>query len=215
MYPKIFLKISLFLLLFCCNSDKAENGLPYYTSAKFDPIFIVNPKDITGKISHKVHEFTLVDQDQNVFNSKELHGKVHVVNFIFTTCGNICPVMTENLKSVVNDYHDSKRVFFVSFSVMPWVDTPERLKQYVVEKKIRSKNWRFLTGDKNEIYDLARKSYFVEEEFGLTVDESDFLHTEHMLLIDQKGYIRGIYNGTLLLDLKHLSKDIKVLLQSK
>ena len=96
----------------------------------------------------------------------------------------------------------------VSFTLTPWPDSPEVLNRYKKEFTRNSKNWHFLTGDKNKIYSLASKSYFAEEEIGFTKDRTDFLHTEHFLLVDTNLRIRGIYNGTLGLEIEQLIKDI-------
>ena len=99
----------------------------------------------------------------------------------------------------------------LSFSVTPWIDSVQKLKSYVKDKDIKMKNWYFLTGEKSKIYELARKSYFAEKDIGFTKDSTDFLHTEHFLLVDKTLRIRGIYNGTLSLEMQHLIEDIKLL----
>ncbi len=119
--------------------------------------------------------------------------------------------MTENLKTVEEQFLDDENVVFLSFSVTPWIDKPSILKAYKERKEIKNKNWHFLTGDKATIYDLARKSYFAEEDIGFTKDSTEFLHTEHFILVDQNKRIRGIYNGTLLLEMKQLADDILAL----
>ena len=92
----------------------------------------------------------------------------------------------------------------MSFSVTPWIDNSKKLLDYATFYQITSNNWHFLTGDKSKIYDLARKFYFAEEDFGFTKDSTDFLHTEHFILVDQNKKIRGIYNGTLQLEVEQL-----------
>ena len=99
----------------------------------------------------------------------------------------------------------------LSFSVTPWIDNSKKLLDYVNFYAIKTDNWHFLTGKKSEIYNLARKSYFAEEDFGFTKDSTEFLHTEHFILVDQNQKIRGIYNGTLSLEAEQLIKDINAL----
>ncbi|MEM8888563.1 MAG: SCO family protein, partial [Bacteroidota bacterium] len=99
------------------------------------------------------------------------------------------------------------------YSVTPWIDNVKRLATYTENQDILSDNWHFLTGDKGEMYDLARTSYFAEEDIGFTKDSTEFLHTEHILLIDKTQRIRGIYNGTLQLEIKQLIKDVETLMQ--
>ena len=98
---------------------------------------------------------------------------------------------------------------------MPWVDDQKKLNDYKNYNEIKSNNWHFLTGDKKEIYKLARNSYFAEENIGISNDLNDFLHTEYLILVDHKKRIRGIYNGSLKLDAIQLIKDIKVLLNNE
>ena len=119
--------------------------------------------------------------------------------------------MTTNMTEIEKAFKDDSTVQIVSFTVTPWIDNPDLLKRYKEEYTMNSSNWNFLTGNKNKIYDLARKSYFAEEEIGFTKDSTDFLHTEHFILVDKKLRIRGVYNGTLRLEVEQLIKDINLL----
>lgn len=114
---------------------------------------------------------------------------------------------------LIDAYQQNPEVVLLSYSVTPWIDDVQNLKNYTIVKKINNPNWHFLTGDKNTIYDLARKSYFAEEDLGFSKDSTEFLHTEHMLLIDKHQRIRGIYNGTLTLEVQQMVKDIQLLLK--
>ncbi len=110
--------------------------------------------------------------------------------------------MTTNMTKIENEFQNDEDVQLVSFTVTPWIDNPNLLKRYKKEFTLNSSNWNFLTGDKRN---------FAEEEIGFTKDSSDFLHTEHFLLIDKKMHIRGIYNGTLQLEMRQIIDDIKTL----
>tara|TARA_Y100000991_G_C21648934_1_gene211551 strand:- start:98 stop:451 length:354 start_codon:yes stop_codon:yes gene_type:complete len=112
---------------------------------------------------------------------------------------------------VEKEFENNPEINLVSFSVTPWLDTPDVLNRYKKDFTLNSNNWHFLTGKKSEIYTIARSSYFAEEEIGFTKDSTDFLHTEHFLLIDPQLRIRGIYNGTLGLEIEQLIKDINLL----
>lgn len=101
----------------------------------------------------------------------------------------------------------------LSFSVTPWIDKVARLQQFAHRNQITSPNWHLLTGSTNQIYTLARKAYFAEEDIGFTKDSTQFLHTEHIILVDKQRRIRGIYNGTLELEVRQLSADIVQLLK--
>ena len=119
--------------------------------------------------------------------------------------------MTDHMQQVSKTFQDDNNVILLSYSVMPWIDSVSRLKKYMERKKITNKNWHFLTGPKANIYRLARTSYFAEEAIGFTKDSTAFLHTEHFVLIDGTKRIRGIYNGTLDLEIDQLINDIKEL----
>jgi len=108
-----------------------------------------------------------------------------------------------------------KEYFCLSYSVTPWIDSTQKLKKYAEFYNIIPGKWHLLTGDKSKIYELARKSYFAEEEIGFTKDSTEFLHTEHFVLVDASGRIRGIYNGTLSLETERLIGDIRKLQSEK
>ena len=194
----------VFYLFLSCNNEGEQ--LPFYISPDFTPTF-EEPK--TG--SHKIKNFVFTNQDGLPFGSDNLNGKIHIANFMFTSCTNICPIMTTNMTEVEKMFANNQNIQLVSFTVTPWIDNPGLLKRYKQEFTMNSSNWNFLTGNKSDIYRLARKSYFAEEEIGFTKDSTDFLHTEHFLLVDKAMRIRGIYNGTLRLEMQQLIKDIHLL----
>ena len=119
--------------------------------------------------------------------------------------------MISNLKIIEEKFSKSEEVIILSHSVTPWIDSVKRLKNYQKLHNINSKNWHLITGDKNKIYDLARKSYFAEEELGLNKNNNEFLHTEMVFLLDKNSHIRGVYNGTIKLEVKRLLEDIQIL----
>ncbi len=211
MYRIVFLVLSSLLIVSC--SEKKTNAivLPYYNEPNFTPIFIKNQLELNEKITHKIADFSFLNQDSAVINQNILKDKIHVANFIFTSCGSICPTMTANMKMVNDSLSADKNLVFLSFSVTPWIDKPHILKQFRERREIKNDNWQFLTGSKAEIYKLARQSYFAEEDIGFSKDSSEFLHTEHFLLVDKNKHIRGIYNGTLMLEMHKLIEDIKTL----
>lgn len=199
------------LFLVGCAQTQAPKELPYYNEPDFTPLFIKNDKEAKQKITHTIDAFSLTNQHNNIVTQKDIEGKIHVANFIFTSCGSICPIMTKQLQIVEREFGNSNDVVLLSYSVTPWVDSVPRLKKYAELNNIKSSNWHLLTGGKKEIYDLARRSYFAEEDIGFTKDSSQFLHTEHVLLVDKTKRIRGIYNGTLQLEMEQLVKDINTL----
>jgi protein SCO1 len=201
--------LSVSAVLFTCTGD--IETLPYYNTPEFDPLFIESDEEVSSKISHQIADFSFVDQDGATITQRDIEGKIHVANFIFTSCISICPKMTDLMQQVDEAFADDKDVVILSYSVTPWIDNVARLHEYALANDISSTNWHLLTGDRGKIYELARKSYFAEEDLGFTRDSTEFLHTEHLLLVDKSKRIRGIYNGTLQLEIEQLIKDIAVL----
>ncbi len=199
-------------ILWACNSPKKSGELevlPYYNTPEFNPLFLTSSSEVTEKVSHRLANFAFTNQNGQVIDNNFVFGKVHVANFFFTSCGSICPVMTKNLKTVAKQYKQDEQVAFLSYSVTPWIDSLPRLQEYAQRYDIQQPNWHFLTGSKAKTYELARQSYFAEEDIGFTKDSTEFLHTEHFILVDKNLRIRGIYNGTLLLEMQDLVADIE------
>lgn len=186
-------------------------GLPYYNTPDFTPLFLSSAA-ASRKITHRISKFAFRNQDNRCISSKTVDGKVHVANFFFSSCGSICPVMMKNMTLVQQAFEGQDNVQLLSYTATPWIDSVPALKKYAFRNGIRSPNWHLLTGRKSAIYTLARKSYFAEEDLGYSKDSTQFLHTEHLILVDQQQRIRGIYNGTLELEARQLIKDIAVLL---
>ena len=211
MYRIVFLLLSSVVFLNCTGKKEKYFALPYYNEPSFTPIFIENENEVSDKIKHTISNFSFLDQDSNLVTQKTIEGKIHVANFIFTSCGSICPTMTKNMKIVSDTLQNNDDIVFLSYSVTPWLDSPAVLKKYKSRNNIQNKNWHFLTGSKSDIYTLARRSYFAEEDLGFTKDSTEFLHTEHFILVDKNKRIRGIYNGTLILEMQQLIEDINTL----
>lgn len=205
---KFSIYFSILASIVCCSSSEKDGELPSYHTPDFTPHF--NESSILSP--HQISNFSFTNQHGKNITEKDISGKVHIANFIFTSCGSICPVMTKNMMLVNDSFKENSNVSILSYSVTPWEDTPQRLNKYAKDRNINNPNWHFLTGTKGKIYELARQSYFAEEDLGYTKDSTEFLHTEHFILVDQNKTIRGIYNGTLLTDIDQLKKDIQSLL---
>jgi protein SCO1/2 len=143
---------------------------------------------------HTIPVFSLIAEDGGTFNSRVLKNKVVVTNFFFTSCPSVCPRMMRNLQSVHELYRDDESVSLVSITVDPQHDTPERLRKYAEALHADTDRWRFLTGEKKEIYPLARHGYYISAADGGS-QEHDFIHSENLVLSDGLGRIRGYYNG--------------------
>lgn len=207
----------LFISFLSCDKKKSEKTsvtieLPYYNDASYTPYWI-DSKDPEYELIHTIDAFSFLNQNGDTITNETLENKIYVVNFFFSICPGVCPKMTRNLHLVQDTFMGDDRVSIVSHSVMPWVDSVERLNQYALLNEINDKKWHLLTGSKEEIYKLARTSYFADEGFGKTLTSmEDFLHTEKIILIDRKRRIRGVYNGTLPLEIKRMIADIQSIL---
>jgi len=205
-----FKYLLFFIVVFCLGcKNNSVTKLPYFITPDFTPHWIDNfPKNDT---LHKIEKFSFINQNNQLINNDFIKGKIIVANFFFTTCPSICPNMTSNLKKIQETYDDKDKIRIISHSVTPWIDSIKVLKNYERLYKINSKIWNLVTGNKNEIYNIARKSYFAEEEIGYLKNNNEFLHTELVFLVDQKGHLRGVYNGTIILEIKRLIDDINLL----
>ena len=177
--------------------------LPYFNSALFTPQW--------EKATHKIPPFSFVNQIGDSVTNKTYEGKIYIADFFFTTCPGICPALTKNMGLLQEKYRNDFDIKLLSHTVMPWNDTVEKLAEYAVENDVHLPKWNLVTGNTDAIYEIARKGYFADEDFVKTQEESSFIHTENFILVDTEGYIRGVYNGTLELELKRLMRHIEIL----
>jgi protein SCO1/2 len=213
-----FLILGVLLFLSCKKTNNKEisskiDVLPYYNKASFTPKWM-DAKSDKLKSFHTIPNFSLTNQDGENITQKTFEGKIYVTDFFFTTCPGICPKMTSNMSLVQEAFKNDDRLLILSHSVTPTKDSVPQLKKYALEHNI-NKNWHLVTGDKKEIYDLGRTSYFVEEDLGEPKGIDDFLHTENFILIDKNKHIRGIYNGLNKNSVKELIADIRTLKKEK
>ena len=160
--------------------------------------------------NHKIQDYKLTNQEGRKVSTKDWENKIVVANFFFTNCPSICPKMITNLKEVQQTYAQNKNLLIVSFSVDPERDSVTVLKNYVTRFHINEANWNLITGSKIEIYRLARTSFKVTATDGDGGPE-DFIHSDKLILIDEKKQIRGYYDGTDKKEVTQLIKDIKKL----
>ena len=205
--------ILLFLVCISCKKETVidkTNTLPFYNSEEFTPEWIAKT-DVNYKKIHKVAPFEFENQNGEIITNKNFEGKIYIADFFFTTCPSICPILAKNMSAIQESYKNDDEILLLSHSVMPWVDSVEKIKEYAIEKKAIDNKWHLVTGKRDSIYKIARTSYFADEDYKETKDESEFIHTENFVLVDTKGRIRGVYNGTLALETKRLMKHIEML----
>jgi protein SCO1 len=183
----------------------------------------VNPdlvdKSIQNKgVDHTILPFHLVNQNGEWITEKNVAGKILVVDYFFTTCPTICPLMNGKLMKINEHFKEGKKVMILSHTVWPEVDSVPVMKEYEGRFGADASTWQFLTGDKKHLYELARKSYLIVPDANdpnfSHGSENDFIHTENVALIDVKGRIRGYYDGTHDKDIEKLQKDIELLLST-
>ncbi len=211
MMMKYWLINSICTYLFILTACQQKGSLPYYHTADFTPYW-EGESHFKKDTLHTIAPFQFTNQHGEVVTSATYKNKIYVADFFFTICPGICPKLTANLKKVAEAFKENPEVMFISYSVTPDIDSVAQLKNYALEHDIPS-SWNLVTGNKEEIYTLARQSYFAEREIGFQNATQEFLHTEHFILVDQEGHIRGIYNGTLELEASRLIEDIQQLLR--
>ena len=205
----IVLSTIIFLAIISCN-QAPERQLPIYNPADFNPDLVDKSLRTKSKY-HTVSDFSLTNQNGNTITQKDYENKIYVVDFFFTRCETICPIMTDNMAKIQKEYLNNPEIMLLSLSVTPEIDNVSVLRKYATEKGVIDSKWNVTTGIKKHIYNLARKSYCAAVEKG-DGDLQDFIHTPNFILVDKSKQIRGIYDGTNDEDVKRILKDIKVLL---
>ena len=208
---KIFLGL-IIVVFYACKSEtiNKKTTLPFFNSADFTPQWISEKSKIYESI-HKIPSFEFVNQLGEKVTNSTYKGKIYIADFFFTTCPGICPRLAKNMRKLQEAFKDDDDVMLLSHSVTPVKDSVPVLYSYAIENKVDAKKWNLVTGDKKAIYEIARKAYFADEDFVKTQDEDAFIHTENFILIDRKGRIRGVYNGTLAIEVDRILRHIKLL----
>ncbi len=204
-------KTGLFLLVFFILLSAVFMGY-YFYEIKDQP---KQSLPIFGEGDHRVRPFSFTDQEGNTITQKDVQGKVFVVEYFFTTCKGICPKMNEQMDRVYKAFKGNNEVMILSHTVDPKKDTVAAMKEYSLRFEADPKQWKFLTGDKKELYDMARYSYLVTaaDDTATSDINTDFIHTDRFVLVDKNGHIRGQYEGTDEGKVNQLIGDIKLLLK--
>tara|TARA_Y100000996_G_scaffold102057_2_gene74235 strand:- start:9440 stop:10048 length:609 start_codon:yes stop_codon:yes gene_type:complete len=191
------------------NALKPTKILPIYNPAMVNFELVDSSLQHIKKL-HKISDFKLKNQNNKWVTHNTFKNKIYVADFFFTTCPSICPIMTENMKILQNQFIDDPNVLLLSHSVTPKIDTVAQLKKYAVEKGVMDKKWHLVTGSKKEIYDLARKSYLAVKT-NSNQNLHTMIHTENFILVDPDRRIRGFYDGTIREDMTKINEDISIL----
>jgi protein SCO1/2 len=217
---RFIIAILIITSVLSCKEEKqqpieqiVQHKLPFYTTADFTPHWMSDSDSF--KNIHSIPSFSFIDQNGKTITDKTFDDKIYIADFFFTTCPGICKKLTTNLTTVQKEFANDNNVLILSHSVTPDADSVSRLKEYAKQYGVISNKWYLVTGNKDSIYNIARQSYFADEDMGFQKNANDFLHTENMLLIDKHKRIRGIYKGTSPLEIQDMIKDIKLLQQEK
>ncbi|TJY34684.1 SCO family protein [Pontimicrobium aquaticum] len=188
---------------------KPKKVLPVYQPAQVSTELVDTTIQYQKKY-HKIADFSLVNQNGKTITQEDYKDKIYVADFFFTTCQTICPIMTKNMHEVQKAFITDDEVMILSHTVTPEIDTIAQLKRYAKEKNVNASKWNLVTGDKKQIYELARKSYLAVKDDG-DGGPFDMIHTENFMLIDKERQIRGFYDGTDMEEVDRLIDDIKIL----
>ena len=209
LFGLVLLLISGVIVYLFYNALVPKKLLPVYSPA------MVNSELVSEEIQHirKYHtigDFSLTNQNGKIITQEDYKDKIYIADFFFSTCPTICPIMTKNMADIQKEIIGDDDVLLLSHSVTPEIDSVAQLKKYAIEKGVDDSKWNLLTGDKKQIYDLARKSYLAVKTDG-DGGPFDMIHTENFILVDKQKRIRGFYDGTNKEDIKQLLTDLEIL----
>ncbi|WP_291114879.1 SCO family protein [Flavobacterium sp. UBA6135] len=206
----VFIVFAIVFLTFSYSLLKPQKKLPIYSPSMVNPEMVDSTVQHISKY-HTIANFEFTNQNGKNISQKDYEGKIYVADFFFTTCPTICPIMQDNMVEIQNHFKDNPNVLLLSHTVMPDIDSVAVLKKYALEKGVIDSKWNLVTGDKKDIFYIARKSYLAvktETEGELY----DMVHTENFILVDTKKRVRGFYDGTNKEEINRLIEDINHLL---
>jgi protein SCO1/2 len=205
-----FVLFSIVTVSLFYNALKPQKTLPIYNPADVNPELVDSTVQYVAKY-HTIGDFSFTNQNGKTITQKDYEGKIYVADFFFTTCGSICPIMTTNMIDVQKAFANNPKVMILSHTVTPEIDSVPVLKKYSLEKGVIDSKWNLVTGDKKDIYSMARKSYLAVK-LGKPEELYDMVHTENFVLVDAERRVRGFYDGTKKEEVKKLIEDIQWLL---
>ncbi len=168
----------------------------------------------TDSIYPVVPPFSFTNQQMQIISNATFKGHAYVADFFFTSCPTICPVMSRNLKKVYDHFGNSSGLMFLSHTIDPKYDTPEVLKNYADKLGVSGNRWHFVTGPKEEIYQLAEHGYYSHAAKD-DAEQGGFVHSGALILVDRNGHLRGMYDGTSDEETQKLLDDLDILLGEK
>jgi len=201
--------LSVVILYLFYQALKPKETLQVYQPSMVNPELVDSTLQYKRKY-HTVADFSLLNQNGRTITQKDYEDKIYIADFFFTTCPTICPIMTKNMVDIQEKIKGDPSIKLLSHTVTPEIDSVAQLKKYAIEKGVDDTKWNLVTGDKKQIYELARKSYLAVQSDG-DGGPYDMIHTENFILVDKEKRIRGFYDGTKSEDIDQLMADIEVL----
>ena len=209
LFISTLLVLSCIIIMLFYNILSPVKTLPIYQPAQVNYELVDSTIQYQKKY-HRIADFSLLNQNGDTITQEFYKDKIYVADFFFTSCQTICPIMTDHMHDIQKQTITDPDILLLSHSVTPEIDSVAQLKQYAKKNLVNSSKWNLVTGDKKQIYKLARKSYLAVKDAG-NGDPFDMIHTENFMLIDKKQQIRGFYDGTDSKEIERLLEDIKVL----
>ncbi|MCG2610267.1 SCO family protein [Flavobacterium sp. SM15] len=207
--------LSVVIIFLFYNALKPKKTLPIYTPSMVNPELVDSTvQHIANKTQHHIADFAFTNQNGKTITQKDYEGKIYVADFFFTTCQSICPIMTNNMGWLQEQIKNNPKVMLLSHSVTPDIDSVSVLKKYAQEKGVIDSKWNLVTGNKKDIYYIARKSYLAVKT-GNPSELYDMVHTENFVLVDSKRRVRGFYDGTKKEEVERLLQDINFLVEEE
>lgn len=201
--------LSVFIVTAIYNLYKPTPKLPVYQPDMVTTDLVDTTVQYVRKF-HKVGDFNLINQNGDSISEQDFKDKIYVADFFFTTCQSICIDMASSMQRLQEEYIDEDDIRLLSHSVTPEIDDVQQLQKYAKEKGVIAKKWQLATGDKKQIYNLARKQYLASKSEG-DAGPYDLVHTENFVLVDKEKRIRGFYDGTDPEEITQLINDIDIL----
>jgi protein SCO1/2 len=201
--------LSTIILSLFYSALKPKKSLPIYNPSMVNPELVDSTVQYISKY-HAIADFSFINQNGKIITQKDYEGKIYVADFFFTTCGSICPKMTTNLVEIQKAFINNPKVMLLSHTVFPETDSVAVLKEYAIKNGVIDSKWNLVTGDKKQIYSMARMSYLAVK-LGKPEELYDMVHTENFVLVDSKRRVRGFYDGTKKEDIERLIEDINFL----
>lgn len=207
----VILSVTCIILFY--NVLKPKKSLPIFTPSMVNPELVDTTVQYVAN-KHFISNFSFINQNGKIITQKDYEGKIYVADFFFTTCKTICPIMSDNMSWLQQQIKNNPKVMLLSHSVTPEIDSVPVLKQYAIQKGAINNKWNLVTGNKKDIYYIARKSYLAVKT-GKLEELYDMVHTENFVLVDDKRRVRGFYDGTKREEVEKLLEDILFLCEEE